>query len=170
MTLIAQVAWPSQANGSLIYNDQTKEAIGSKLIGQSFTSDKYFWGRVSATTPFPYNAASSAASNYGPSNPDFLQALKDRTARLSKISGNGRGLIPADLVTSSGSGVDPEISPYAAYYQIPRIAKARGVSEKTLRFLVEKYTQSRTLTILGEPRVNVLELNIALDQKNYINR
>ena len=161
VTGIAQLVFPSQANGSLISsNGQT---VGSSLIGQQFDDPKYFWGRISATGPYPYNAAASSGSNLGPTNPALLDEVKARIAALKVADPTNTQPIPVDLVTSSGSGLDPNISIAAALYQLPRVAKARGLSEAALRTLVDKYTQGRQLGFLGEPRVNVLELNLALD-------
>jgi len=161
VTGIAQLVFPSQANGSLISsNGQT---VGSSLIGQQFDDPKYFWGRISATGPYPYNAAASSGSNLGPTNPALLDEVKARIAALKAADPTNTQPIPVDLVTSSGSGLDPNISIAAALYQLPRVAKARGLSEAALRTLVDKYTQGRQLGFLGEPRVNVLELNLALD-------
>jgi len=161
VTGIAQLVFPSQANGSLISsNGQT---VGSSLIGQQFDDPKYFWGRLSATGPYPYNAAASSGSNLGPTNPALLDEVKARIAALKAADPTNTQPIPVDLVTSSGSGLDPNISVAAALYQLPRVAKARGLSEAALRALVDKYTQGRQLGFLGEPRVNVLELNLALD-------
>lgn len=161
VTGLAQVLFPWRANGSLI--KQNNKIIGSVLIGQSFSDPKYFWGRPSATTPFPYNATSSSGSNMGPSNPDFLAAVKTRITNLQQSDPQNKNLIPVDLVATSASGLDPEISPLAAFYQIPRIAKARGISEKKIQTVVEKLIINRSFNILGEPRVNVLQLNITLD-------
>ncbi len=159
-TLIAQVLFPFQANGSIIkYQDKP---IGSALIGQYFDAPNYFWGRPSATTPFPYNSASSSGSNMGPLNPEFLAIVKKRVATLHQYESK-LILIPVDLVTASASGLDPEISPQAAFYQIPRIAKARNISEQEIIALVNQLIKKRTLYLLGEPRINVLELNLALD-------
>jgi len=161
VTGIAQLVFPSQANGSLISsNGQT---VGSSLIGQQFDDPKYFWGRISATGPYPYNAAASSGSNLGPTNPALLDEVKARIAALKAADPTNTQPIPVDLVTSSGSGLDPNISIAAALYQLPRVVKARGLSEAALRTLVDKYTQGRQLGFLGEPRVNVLELNLALD-------
>ncbi len=163
VTGLAQLLFPWQANGSILkVNDK---AIGSRFIGQAFTDPKYFWGRPSATTPFPYNAASSSGSNLGPSNPDFLSAVQGRVKDLQNANPQAPDAkrIPVDLVTASGSGLDPEISPRAAYYQVPRVAKARAQSEEQIRALVASFIQARTFGILGEPRVNILELNLALD-------
>ena len=156
VTAIAQVAFKDQANGSLIVKDG--KVVGSKLIGQAFSDPKYFWTRPSATSPMPYNGASSSGSNQGPTNPALREAVESRIKDLG-----GATPVPADLVTASASGLDPHISPAAAEYQIERISKARGVPEDRLRELVKNYTESRQLGVLGEPRVNVLELNLALD-------
>lgn len=156
VTGIAQVAFPDKANGSLIH--QNGKIVGSRLIGQPFSDPKYFWGRPSATSPMPYNAASSSGSNLGPTNPALKDAVADRIKALG-----GATPVPADLVTASGSGLDPDISPAAAEYQIPRISKTRNIPEERLRELVRAHTEGRQLGVLGEPRVNVLELNLALD-------
>jgi K+-transporting ATPase ATPase C chain len=161
VTGIAQLVLPHQANGSLIVvNGKT---VGSSLIGQQFTDPKYFWGRLSATGPYPYNASASSGSNLGPTNPALLDEAKARIAALQAADPGNTQLIPVDLVTSSGSGLDPNISVAAALYQLPRVARLRGLSESAVRALVDKYTQGRTLGFLGEPRVNVLQLNLALD-------
>ena len=161
VTGIAQLVFPAQANGSLIV--QNGQTAGSALIGQPFDDPKYFWGRLSATGPYPYNAAASSGSNLGPTNPALLDAVKARIAALKAADPSNTQPIPVDLVTSSGSGLDPDISVAAALYQLPRVAKARGLSEAAVRALVDKYTQGRQLGFLGEPRVNFLELNLALD-------
>jgi potassium-transporting ATPase KdpC subunit len=161
ITVIAQVAFPAQANGSLIIKDG--QAIGSRLIGQSFDDPKYFWGRLSATGPFPYNAGASSGSNYGPLNPALLEMAQGRIDALKAADSDNMQSIPVDLVTASGSGLDPHISPAAAEYQVARVAKARGLNEAVVRQLVAQHTQGRDLGVLGEPRVNVLELNLALD-------
>ena len=161
VTGIAQLVFPHQANGSLIV--QNGQTVGSTLIGQQFTDPKYFWGRLSATGPFPYNAASSSGSNLGPTNPALLDEVKVRIAALKAADPTNTQPIPVDLVTSSGSGLDPDISVVAALYQLPRVVRLRGLSESTVLALVNKYTQGRTLGFLGEPRVNALELNLALD-------
>jgi K+-transporting ATPase ATPase C chain len=161
VTGIAQLVFPHQANGSLIVvNGKT---VGSTLIGQQFTDPKYFWGRLSATGPYPYNAAASSGSNLGPTNPALLDEVKARIAALQAADPGNTQPIPVDLVTSSGSGLDPDISVAAALYQLPRVARLRGLSESAVRSLVDQYTRGRTLGFLGEPRVNVLELNLALD-------
>jgi len=161
VTGIAQLVFPHQANGSLIVvNGKT---VGSSLIGQQFTDPKYFWGRLSATGPYPYNAAASSGSNLGPTNPALLDEVKGRIAALKAADPSNTQPIPVDLVTSSGSGLDPDISVAAALYQLPRVARLRGLSESALRTLVDQYTHGRQLGFLGEPRVNVLQLNLALD-------
>ena len=161
VTGVAQLVFPHQANGSLITaNGQT---VGSELIGQQFDDPRYFWGRLSATGPFPYNAAASSGSNLGPSNPALLDAVQARIADLKAADPTNTQLIPVDLVTASGSGLDPNISIAAALYQIPRVARLRGLSETAVRALVDQFTQGRQFGFLGEPRVNVLKLNLALD-------
>ena len=161
VTGIAQLVFPHQANGSLIVvNGKT---VGSSLIGQQFTDPKYFWGRLSATGPYPYNASASSGSNLGPTNPALLDEAKARIAALQAADPGNTQPIPVDLVTSSGSGLDPHISVAAALYQLPRVARLRGLSESALRTLLDKNTQGRTLGFLGEPTVNVLQLNLALD-------
>ncbi len=161
ITGIAQLLFPRQANGSLI--QQQGKTVGSSLIGQSFTQANYFWGRPSATTPYPYNASNSSGSNLGPSNPDFLKAVQERSKTLQQLDPKNQQQAPVDLVTASGSGLDPEISPLAAYYQVARIARARGIPSEDITALVQRLTQGRLFGVLGEPRVNVLQLNLALD-------
>ena len=163
VTAIAQVAFPLQANGSLIARDG--KAVGSSLIGQPFDDPKYFWGRPSATAPLPYNAAASSGSNLGPTNPAQLEAVKGRVDALRAADPGNTGWVPVDLVTASGSGLDPHISPAAALYQVPRVAKARKLDPGAVHALVAQHTEGRTFGILGEPRVNVLALNLALDGK-----
>jgi K+-transporting ATPase ATPase C chain len=160
MTGVAQIVFPHQANGSLIVHDD--KIVGSELIGQQFDDPKYFWGRPSATSP-AYNGAASTGSNFGPTNPAQLDAVRSRVETLRKAHPDQNGLIPVDLVTASGSGLDPHISPAAAEYQVNRVAQARGIDVETVRNIVAENTEGRTLAILGEPRVNVLQLNHALD-------
>jgi K+-transporting ATPase ATPase C chain len=162
VTGIAQLIFPMRANGRLIQKDG--KLVGSELIGQPFSDPKYFWSRLSATTPYAYNAAASSGSNYGPLNPALLDAVKKRVQHLRAADPQYTQPIPVDLVTASGSGLDPHISVAAAQYQIPRVARARGMSEGTVRSLVNQYTEGRQLGFLGEPRVNVLKLNLALDE------
>jgi K+-transporting ATPase ATPase C chain len=189
ITLVAQGAFPYQANGSLLVReaatapqqnqaeslvdrydwaraDRTSKPetlIGSALIGQPFTSPRYFWGRPSATAPTPYNAEASTGSNLGPTNPAQLKAVRQRVQEAHDAN-QAESPVPIDLVTASASGLDPHISPAAADYQVPRIAKARGISQYSIRRLIAEHLESRTFGILGEPRLNVLELNLALDQ------
>ena len=162
VTGVVQLAFPEKANGSLIRKEGGY--AGSELIGQPFDDPKYFWGRLSATPDFPYNSAASSGSNLGPSNPALGEAVKARVEALQKADPENKSPIPIDLVTSSGSGLDPHISPAAALYQTPRVARARGVSEDQVRRLVDRFTEPRQLGFLGEPRVNVLKLNLALDR------
>lgn len=161
VTGIAQGLFPSQANGSLILQDG--KAVGSALIGQPFDQAKYFWGRPSATAPFPYNAASSSGSNLGPTNEALRKVIQLRVEVLRAADPNNQVPTPVDLVTASASGLDPHISPASALYQVRRVARARGLDEATVRHLVEQHIEGRQLGILGEPRVNVLQLNVALD-------
>ena len=162
VTGLAQVLFPDQANGSLIVKNGVP--VGSELIGQSFTDPGYFWGRPSATNPYPYNAAASGASNLSPTNPAYVQAVEVRVKALQAADPDNHAPIPIDLVTTSGSGLDPDISVEAARYQVPRVARVRGLTDEQVSALVERYTQGRFLGILGEPRVNVLRLNLALDE------
>jgi K+-transporting ATPase ATPase C chain len=159
MTGVAGALFPRQAAGSLIGRDG--KVIGSALIGQSFTTDRYFHGRPSATVPAPYNSANSMGSNAGPTAKSLVERVKED---VGKLGGSRDKPVPADLVTTSGSGLDPHISPAAAALQVPRIAKARNLSEDRVRALVAAATGERTLGIFGEPRVNVLQLNLALDR------
>jgi K+-transporting ATPase ATPase C chain len=161
VTGVAQAIFPQQANGSLIMKDG--QPIGSALIGQPFDDPKYFWGRLSATSPFPYNAAASSGSNLGPTNPALIAEVKARIESLKAVDPQNTQLIPVDLVTSSASGLDPHISIAAALYQVRRVARVRGLKESQVRALVDQYTEDRQFGILGEPRVNVLMLNLALD-------
>jgi K+-transporting ATPase ATPase C chain len=189
ITLVAQGAFPYQANGSLLVREAAGAAkqdqaegmvdrydwaradrsskpetlIGSALIGQSFTSPRYFWTRPSATAPAPYNAEASTGSNLGPTNPAQLDAVRERV-QVTHDANEAESPVPIDLVTASGSGLDPHISPAAADYQVPRIAKARGISQYPIRRVIAEHVEGRTFGILGEPRLNVLELNLALDQ------
>ena len=160
VTGIAQVVFPAQANGSLIVKDG--KVLGSSLIGQQFEEPKYFWGRLSATAP-AYNGGASSGSNLGPTNPALLDAVKGRIAALKTADPNNTQPIPVDLVTASASGLDPHISPAAAEYQLARVAKARGLDEAAVRALVAQASTGRFLGIIGEPVVNVLQLNLALD-------
>jgi len=160
VTGVAQGLLPHKANGSLI--DRNGRTVGSELIGQPFDDPRYFWGRLSATSP-PYNGGASSGSNYGPLNPDLDRVAKARLDALHKADPNNRLPVPVDLVTSSGSGLDPDISVAAALYQVPRVARARGVGEAKVRDLVTRCAENRQLGILGEKRVNVLELNLSLD-------
>ena len=162
VTGIAQGLFAKQANGSLIERDG--KPVGSALIGQPFSDPKYFWGRPSATGPVPYNAAASSGSNQGPLNPALEEAVKGRIAALKAADPSQTAPIPVDLVTASGSGLDPHISPAAAAWQAPRIARLRGLSEVEVAKLIATQTQKRQLGVLGEPRVNVLQLNLALDR------
>jgi len=161
VTGVAQAAFPRQANGSLIEKDG--KVIGSRLIGQPFDDPKYFWGRLSATGPVAYNAQSSSGSNLGPTNPALTDAAKARIEALHAADPDNQDPIPVDLVTASGSGLDPHISPAAATYQMRRVAKARGIGEDRIRALVAEYTEGPNLAVFGEPGVNVLRLNSALD-------
>jgi len=163
VTGIAQVAFHHQANGSLIESKDGKY-LGSELIGQPFDDPDYFWGRPSATTPFPYNATASSGSNYGPLNPALLDGIQKRIYALKAADPDNTQPVPVDLVTYSASGLDPHISIAAALYQVPRVARQRGISQAQILKLIDRFTQGRQLGILGEPRVNVLLLNQALDQ------
>ncbi len=159
--IVAQLTMPAQATGSVIESEG--KAVGSRLLGQAFTSPRYFWGRPSATGPFPNNAAVSSGSNQGATNPNLHGAVKDRIAALRSADPGNTAAVPVDLVTASGSGLDPQISPAAAEFQVNRVARARGLDPVLVRRLVADATEGRTLGLLGEPRVNVLELNLALD-------
>lgn len=162
VTGVAKVLFPRQAEGSLLREGD--EVVGSSLIGQSFSDAGEFWGRPSATAPFPYNAAASTGSNLGPLNPALADAVKERIAKLRRADPEQQGPIPADLVTTSASGLDPDISPEAAQYQVHRVAKARGLPEAEVEALVEAHVQRRAFGVLGEPTVNVLLLNLDLNR------
>lgn len=169
VTAIAQAAFPFQANGSLIDANgrpaaASTSAAGSRLIGQNFSDPAYFWGRPSATSPYPCNAAASAGSNLGPLNPELLAQVTNRAARLRAADPTVPVQLPVDLVTASGSGLDPQISPAAALFQAQRVARARGLTVADVDYLIRRYTASRTFGVLGEPRVNVLLLNLELDR------
>ena len=161
VTGVAQAAFPEQANGSLIVKDG--KVAGSRLVGQPFEDPKHFWGRLSATSPSGYNAAASTGSNLGPTNPDVTKKAKERIDALRAAAPGNEAPVPVDLVTSSGSGLDPHVSPAAAEYQVRRVARARGIPEDAVRALLTRHTEGRELGILGEPRVNVLLLNRELD-------
>jgi K+-transporting ATPase ATPase C chain len=161
VTGIAQVAFPGKANGSLI--EREGKAVGSELIGQGFADPKHFWSRPSATSPYPYNASSSSGSNQGTLNPALTDAVTARVKALRDADPGNTAPVPADLVTASASGLDPHISPAGAEYQVARVAKARGVDAEKVRALIAQATEGRQLGFLGEPRVNVLRLNLALD-------
>jgi K+-transporting ATPase ATPase C chain len=162
ITGIAQTVFSHQANGSLIVKDGN--STGSELIGQPFSDPRYFWGRLSATASFPYNAAASSGSNYGPLNPALIEAVQARIEALKAVDPANGQPIPVDLVTSSASGLDPDISVAAALYQAPRVAQYRGLAEEQVYSLVSRFTEGRQFGGLGEPRVNVLKLNLALDE------
>ena len=161
ITGVAHVAFPRQAGGSLIV--RSGKVLGSSLIGQPFDDPKYFWGRISATSPAAYNAGSSSGSNLGPSNKAFVDEVKGRLDALHAADPANTAPVPVDLVTSSASGLDPDLSPAAADYQVARVARARNLDEAQVRAIVAEHTKDRQLLILGEPHVNVLELNLALD-------
>jgi potassium-transporting ATPase KdpC subunit len=161
ITGLAQLLFPRQAAGSIVMRDG--QAIGSRLIGQSFGDPKYFWSRPSATTPQPYNGTGSTGSNFGPLNPALTDAVKQRIAALRSADPGNTSPVPIDLVTASGSGLDPEISVAGALYQADRVARIRGLPPERVRALIAAHTEGRLLGVLGEPRVNVLELNLALD-------
>jgi K+-transporting ATPase ATPase C chain len=162
ITGLAKIAFPRQAEGSLIYRDG--KLIGSTLIGQSFSDPKYFWGRPSATTPQPYNGLASSGSNLGPVNPALLDQVKANAKALHDVDPDNRRLVPVDLVTASASGLDPDISPAAARYQAARVARARNLPLAQVEALIESHQRGRLLGFIGERRINVLELNLALDE------
>ena len=161
VTVIGQLVFSRQANGSLI--EVNGKAVGSELLGQAFGTPGYFWGRPSATGPLPNNGAVSSGSNQGATNPNFISAVEGRIAALRAADPGNDAPVPVDLVTASGSGLDPHISPAAAEFQVPRVARARDLEVGRVRSLVAQATEGRTLGLLGEPRVNVLQLNLALD-------
>ncbi len=163
VTCVAAAVFPTKATGSLLYRNGTP--IGSSLIGQPFDDPKYFWGRPSATTPMPYNAAASSGSNLGPLNPALLDAVKAHVEALKRTDPDNPASIPVDLVTASGSGLDPHISPAAAEYQVRRVARMRSMTEDQVRAFVAAHTRGRQFGFLGEPCVNVLQLNLALDMR-----
>jgi potassium-transporting ATPase KdpC subunit len=162
VTGIAQVLFPHQANGSLIYHQG--RIVGSTLIGQPFDDPKYFWGRLSATSPFGYNAATSSGSNLGPSNPALVSAVQARLKALHDADPGSLNPVPVDLVTASASGLDPHLSPAGVFYQVPRVARSRGLAEDVVKRVVELHTTARFLGIIGEPVVNILQVNLTLDE------
>jgi K+-transporting ATPase KdpC subunit len=162
VTGIAQVFFHGKANGSLIYRNG--KPAGSALIGQPFDDIRYFWSRPSATSMVEYNAASSSGSNLGPLNPKLMESVKSRIDAYKAVDPANRNPVPVDLVTASGSGLDPHISLAGAYYQVPRVARLRGLTEDSLMNIVRQHTSERFLGLWGEPVVNVLELNLALDE------
>jgi K+-transporting ATPase ATPase C chain len=161
MTGIAQVLFPQQAGGSLVERDG--KPVGSRLIGQNFSDPKYFWGRLSATSPMPYNGAGSGGSNLAATNPALLDQAKGRIDALRAADPGWTAAVPADLATASGSGLDPDIRPQSALLQVARVARSRGLDEARVRALVADHTKGPLLGVIGEPRINVLELNLALD-------
>jgi len=163
ITAIGQLVFPHQANGSIVM--QNDKLVGSSLIGQEFSDPKYFWGRLSATSPTGYNSLPSSGSNLGPLNPALPEQVEKRVKRLQSADPQNKSLIPVDLVTASASGLDPHISVAGALYQVPRVARVRGVSQEQIIALVKEYTTGRLAGVFGEPVVNVLQLNIALDQR-----
>ena len=165
VTGVAQILFPHAANGSLI--QRNGKIVGSELIGQQFSDPKYFWSRLSATSPYAYNAASSTGSNYGPLNPALFDAVKKRIADLRKFDSLNTQPVPVDLVTASGSGLDPHISVAAALYQLGRVSRYRGMNPQDVRSLVDQNTEGRQFGFLGEQRVNMLKLNLALDDHTH---
>ena len=168
ITGIAQLFFPWRANGSLLQHDG--RIMGSVLIGQTFTDPKYCWGRPSATTPYPYNTLDSSGSNLAASNPVLLSAVRERVKRLQSADPFNQKFIPVDLVTTSASGLDPHISRLSAFYQVPRIARARGISKSEVEAIIQELENHSVCNILGEPRINVLKLNMALDHLNITAR
>lgn len=164
VTAVAQLGLPREANGSLIVRDG--RAVGSELLGQQFDDARYFWGRPSATGEYPYNAGAGAGSNLGPLNPKLQAAIVERIRRLHAADAGNTSRVPVDLVTASASGLDPHISPAAAEYQVARVARRRGLSVETVRVLVAAATEARQWGFMGEPRVNVLRLNLSLDRQS----
>lgn len=162
VTGIAQLFFPWQANGSILR--QNEKNVASLLIGQSFSAPHYFWGRPSATLDFPYHATASSGSNFGPTNPDFLKIIASRTTLLRSVDPKKQPFIPVELVTASASGLDPDISPQAAFYQVPRIAKARNLTEDEVILLIHSTIHNSIFDYLGERRLNVVQLNLALDR------
>src|SRR6058998_3022689 len=163
VTGIAQAVFPFQAQGSPVVKEG--KVVGSAIIGQPFDDPKYFWSRPSATSPFPDNAGSSSGSNLSPTNPDLIKAVQGRVDALRAADPGNTARVPVDLVTASASGLDPHISPAAALYQVPRVARARKMDAGAVQQLVEQHTEGRTFGVLGERRVNVLALNLALDRR-----
>ena len=163
VTAVAKAAFPAQADGSLLVRDG--QVVGSSLIGQAFSDPKHFWSRASGTSPMPYNGAASSGTNQGPTNPALKEAVEGRIKALRDAGAPADARIPVDLVTASGSGLDPHISPAAAEFQVARVAKARAIPEARVRELVAAHTEGRQWGFLGEPRVNVLELNLALERR-----
>ena len=166
VTALAQLLFSDQANGSLL-KDKQGQLVGSALIGQTFSEPKYFWSRPSGTSPYSYNAGASSGSNLGPTNPALTDAISSRIQALKAVDPDNKAPAPVDLVTASGSGLDPQISLAAADYQVQRIAKVRNISETKVRELVIANTEDRQWGVFGEPRVNVLPLNLALDQLSH---
>jgi len=162
VTTVAQLAFPAEAGGSLLERDG--QAVGSALLGQPFSAPGYFWGRPSATAPQPYNGASSSGSNLAATNPALADAVAERVRALREVDPGNDAPVPVDLVTASGSGLDPHISPAAAEYQLARVARARGLAPEQVRALLSAHTHDRLLGLLGEPRVDVVQLNLALDE------
>jgi len=163
ITAIGQIVFPRRADGSIVFRNG--KPVGSSLIGQEFSDPKYFWGRLSATSPTGYNPLPSSGSNFGPLNPALREQVEKRVKRLQSADPQNKSLIPVDLVTASASGLDPHVSVAGALYQVPRVARVRGVSQEQIIALVKEYTTGRLAGVFGEPVVNVLQLNIALDQR-----